>query len=1068
MEPALNPMQNSIESLRTAVIQRLELAKLSELWGKAAWTISGNDAYRNRCTVSVSVIVTLYNYATYIQHCLDSVCASHTEGLPNGFEIVVINDCSTDHSAQLVQDYLEQRSDISICLVNKLFNTGLADARNLGLKIARADHVFILDADNWIYPNCLSTLYQAIQGSAAAYGMIRRVEQATGQELSPLSYQDWDVHELIRCPYIDAMAMFDRQVLLSVGGYSLELIHHGWFGWEDYDLWLKLAQAGHQARFVAKILSEYRVHDSSMINTTNLYATAIAEHFRKKFKPLVDQYEDFDLLFGHPIDQPLSLVEQQAEQIQQLQRQIQETQQQLQNTQRQLEERQRQLQAAQAQLKQTDSTVKEQVEQIQQLQQRLQAAQARFNQQRNQLEKRIQQTEVELQFRDLELQFATAGRDQYLGRLQAIESSKFWQLRTQWLLFKNQLLGGKENPFWLPEIPFPKPVRPEPKPETVEQILQPLPQKPQKEQIPELPTETDYQRWQKLHEPRPADYQRMRETVKLLTYRPVISVVVPTYNTPEPFLREAIDSVRNQIYPNWELCIADDASTEPHVREVLEEYAAQDKRIKVVFRQENGHISQSSNSAIELATGEYIALLDHDDVLRPEALYEVVFLLNLHPEADMIYSDEDKIDEVGNRREPFFKPDWCPDSFLGRMYICHLGIYRRSIINQIGGFRVGYEGSQDYDLVLRFTEKTDQIFHIPKILYHWRIHQQSAASGPDAKPYAYTAAQKALTDALERRGEAGIVENIPGYWGHYSIRYKILEYKRVSIIILTRDLEQDLNQCLTSIFTNSSYPNYEVILISNGGTEACTPEVVQTWREREPERFQYHRLDIPFNCSKLNNYGVSKAAGKYLLFLNNDTEVITPDWIEAMVEQAQRPSIGAVGATLLYPDNTIQHAGIVMGLGALAGHVFNRLPHPSSGYFGQLLTANNYSAVTAACMMCRREVFESVGGFNEQLAVALNDVDFCLTILEKGYRNLCTPHAVLYHHESENRRHEDLSEKQVGFLEEREYIKQRWKEIYDHDPCYSPHLSRQYCDYRLRVNDIPQRDNSLNGRKDSF
>lgn len=672
-----------------------------------------------------------------------------------------------------------------------------------------------------------------------------------------------------------------------------------------------------------------------------------------------------------------------------------------------------------------------------------------------QLQQRIQQLEHELQL-------VLDERDQYRGRLLAMESSKFWQIRTWWILLKNKILGGKESPFWTLDLPdqtlLVKPaevVKPtEVKLVEVEDNQQAPKPVIKKNKPKEPPTETDYERWQKQHEPRPTDYQRMRKTVKLLAYQPVISVVMPTYNTPESFLQEAIDSVRNQIYSNWELCIADDASTEPHVREILEEYAVKDERIKAVFRQENGNISQSSNSAIELATGEYIALLDHDDVLRPEALYEVVFLLNLHPEADMIYSDEDKIDEMGNRRDPFFKPDWCPDSFLGRMYTCHLGVYRSSIINEIGRFRTGYEGSQDYDLVLRFTEKTDQIFHISKVLYHWRAHQQSVAGGSEAKPYAYEAAKKALADALERRGEVGIVKDTPNYLGHYSIRYKILENERVSIIIPTRDLGLELNQCLTSIFTKSSYPNYEVILIDNGSTELYTTEVIQFWQQQEPDRFQCHRLNIPFNFSKLNNFGVSKATGKYLLFLNNDTEVITPDWIEAMVEQAQRPSIGAVGATLLYPDRRIQHAGAILGIGALAGHAFSHFPYTSPGYFGQLITANNYSAVTAACLMCRREVFEAAGGFNERLAVALNDIDLCLTMLEKGYRNICTPHAVLYHHESKSRGHEDSPEKQKRFAKECEYMKQRWKEIYENDPCYSPHLSRQHCDYRLRVSDI--------------
>ncbi len=1037
MNPDPKPISIPIESLRSAFIQRLELAKLSELWGKEPWVVSSNAAYEQQQTASVSVIITLYNYAAYIHKCLDSVCASNTSALPNGFEILVVNDCSTDHSAQLVQDYLDKRSDIPICLVNKQFNTGLADARNLGLKLARAPYIFILDADNWIHFDCISKLYQANQGVAAAYGMIRRFDHDTGEEINLVSNQKWDVHELVRCPYIDAMAMFDRQILLSLGGYSSELIHYGWFGWEDYDLWLKLAQAEHDCRFVAEVLSEYRVHSSSMLSTTNLYADALVDYFKKKFKPLVEQYEHFDLLFGRPLEQLPTLEEQQAEQIQALQAQIQAIQQQLQHK---TEALQQQLQAAQARSKQAESISQERLVLIHQLQRQLQEAQAQLQQERRHLQQRLQQTETELQFRDLELQFATTGRDQYLGRLQAIESSKFWQLRTQWQLLKNQLLGGKESPFWQPDIPYPQPVRPEP-------VEKPAPKAAQ------LSVETTYERWQKQNEPRPADYQRMRDSLQMLASQPLISIIVPTYNTPEIFLREAIDSVINQIYPHWELCIADDASSEPHVKAVLEEYSSKDQRIKVVFRTENGHISRSSNSAIELATGEYIALLDHDDLLRPEALYEVAFLLNQHPAADMIYSDEDKLDEMGQRRDPFFKPDWCPDSFLGRMYTCHLGIYRRSIINEIGGFRVGYEGSQDYDLVLRFTEKTDQIFHIPKILYHWRIHQESAASGAAAKPYAYTAAKKALADALRRRGEPGVIHDVPNYMGHYSVRYHLNQPERVSIIIPTRDLGEDLNKCLKSIFSQSTYPDYEVILIDNGSSEPYTAEVIQNWIAREPERFSCYPLNIPFNYSKLNNYGVSKATGNYLLFLNNDTEVITSDWIEAMVEQAQRPKIGAVGALLLYPDDTIQHAGIVMGLGALAGHAFSHFPATSPGYFGQLLTPHNYSAVTAACLMCRRDVFEAVNGFDEDLAVALNDVDLCLRISEQGYRNISLPHAVLYHYESKSRGFEDSAEKQARFSKECDYMKQRWKEIYQNDPCYNIHLSREHCDYRMRIND---------------
>ncbi|CAD5961560.1 hypothetical protein PCC9214_03222 [Planktothrix tepida] len=525
---------------------------------------------------------------------------------------------------------------------------------------------------------------------------------------------------------------------------------------------------------------------------------------------------------------------------------------------------------------------------------------------------------------------------------------------------------------------------------------------------------------------------------------------MPVYNPPEIFLREAIESVLNQSYPHWEFCIADDASPSLHIKHILEEYQQQDSRIKVIFRTQNGHISATSNSALELATGEFIGLLDHDDVLTPDALYEVVSLLNQNPAADMIYSDEDKLNEKGELTGHFFKPDWCPDSFLSRMYTCHFGVYRRSIIQEIGGFRIGYEGSQDYDLVLRFTEKTDKIFHIPKILYHWRIHNSSAAGGTEAKPYAYEAAKRALQDAIDRRGEPGIVKDVSIYLGHYLVRYKILDYKRVSIIIPTRDLGEILNRCLESIFTLSIYPDYEVIVIDNGSTEEETQEILEKWQEKEPTRFRYYALDIPFNFSKINNYAVRQATGDYLLLLNNDTEVIHPDWIDAMVEQAQRRSIGAVGALLRYPDKIVQHAGVVVGIGHFAAHSHRMASETDPGYYGQVISISNYSAVTAACLMCRREVFEQVGGFDEQLAVAYNDVDFCLKLVEQGYRNIYLPHVVLYHYESKSRGYDTTPDKLERFMQEVTIMRQRWQHYVDYDPCYNPNLTLSSSNYGLR------------------
>jgi O-antigen biosynthesis protein len=558
-----------------------------------------------------------------------------------------------------------------------------------------------------------------------------------------------------------------------------------------------------------------------------------------------------------------------------------------------------------------------------------------------------------------------------------------------------------------------------------------------------------YDYWITQNTPTDEALRNMAKSVRFLAYQPLISVVMPTYNTPERFLRAAIDSVLNQAYPYWELCIADDASTEPHVRRILEDYAAKETRIKLALREQNGHIAAASNSALKLAIGEYVALLDHDDAITPDALYQVVTLLNQHPEADMIYSDEDKWDEQEKRMNPFFKPDWCPDSFLTRMYTCHLGVYRRALVEQVGGFRVGYEGSQDYDLVLRVTEQTQNIFHLPKILYHWRINAASVASSPDAKPYAYEAAVKAIADALDRRGEGGRVLTNPRYPGTYTIRYAIPKPQLVSIIIPTRDLGSVLDRCLESIFAKSTYPNYEIILIDNGSEEPETLALIKAWKRREGDRFKSYRLDVPFNFSTINNYAVAQAKGEYLLFLNNDTEVIEPDWIEAMVEQAQRESIGAVGALLLYPDETIQHAGVVLGIGGIGGHSHKHFPATHPGYFNQVLLTSNYSAVTAACLMCRREVFEAIGGFDEQLSVAFNDVDLCLKMQEKGYQNIYLPHVKLYHHESKSRGYEDTPEKIRRFEKETAVMKRKWNQLLQQDPCYNPNLTKEREDFTL-------------------
>jgi GT2 family glycosyltransferase len=466
-------------------------------------------------------------------------------------------------------------------------------------------------------------------------------------------------------------------------------------------------------------------------------------------------------------------------------------------------------------------------------------------------------------------------------------------------------------------------------------------------------------------------------------------------------------------------------------------------------RTENGHISRASNDALAMATGEYIALLDHDDVLAAEALFSFVSLLNRHPEADFVYSDEDKIDDNGVRSGPFFKPDWSPDSFLTRMYTSHLAMFRRSLVAELGGFRVGFEGSQDYDLVLRLTEKTDHIFHVPEVLYHWRIHPGSVTSGSDAKPYAYEAAIKALNEAMVRRGEGGRIEHLGDDLGNYVARYEIRRPGKVSVIIPTRDLASDVETCVESIFARTTYPDYEIIILDNGSVKPETKRLFERLLRTEPDRFRVVRHDVPFNYSAINNYAAAQANGEYLLFLNNDTEVLVDDWMTLMVEQAQRESIGAVGAKLVYGDGTVQHAGVIIGIGGIAGHAFRNYRSSADGYFNFLRTANNYSAVTAACLMMRRAVFEQIGGFDEELAVAYNDVDLCLRIGQAGFRIIYLPYVELRHYESKSRGYDTTTEQEDRDQHERIIMQRKWNITQYVDPCYNPNLTLEREDFSI-------------------
>jgi O-antigen biosynthesis protein len=553
----------------------------------------------------------------------------------------------------------------------------------------------------------------------------------------------------------------------------------------------------------------------------------------------------------------------------------------------------------------------------------------------------------------------------------------------------------------------------------------------------------NYQAWIRLYdEIRDSDRRAIAAAIRRMDCPPLISVVMPVYKTPERYLREAIESVRQQLYPHWELCIADDASPSPYIRAVLDAYRTIDARIKVCFRNTNGHIAAASNSALALAEGAFVALLDHDDVLPEHALYVVAATLAANPQLDLLFSDEDKIDDDGRRFDPYFKSDWNPDLMLSQNMFCHLGVYRRSLIEEIGGFRLGYEGSQDYDLVLRASARTtpQRIGHIPHILYHWRAAPGSTALRPDEKDYAADTARRAIADHLQQGGIAAQVgaAKVPHL---HRVRYALPDPPpRVSVIIPTRDRVDLLRPCVEGVLHHTDYCDIEILIVDNRSERRATRAFFAEL-EGEP-RVRILRYDRPFNYAAINNYAAAQATGSLLCLLNNDIEVIEPGWLAEMVSHAARPRVGAVGAMLYYPDDRIQHAGVIVGLGGVAGHAHLRRPRGDGGYFGRAALLQNLSAVTAACMVVPKAVYREVGGLDqENLGVAFNDTDLCLRIRERGYLIVWTPHAELYHHESASRGSDLDPDKIDRFWREIEYMRAAWNGTLDHDPYYNSNLA---------------------------
>lgn len=560
----------------------------------------------------------------------------------------------------------------------------------------------------------------------------------------------------------------------------------------------------------------------------------------------------------------------------------------------------------------------------------------------------------------------------------------------------------------------------------------------------------DYTEWVRRYDTiTPEILTALQSKINALQATPTISIAMPTYNANRDWLAQAIDSVKQQVYPHWQLCIADDASTDEDIKAYLREVSQSDERIKVMFRETNGHISAATNSALEMATGEWIAFLDHDDIIPPHALAYMALAIAAQPDVQMLYSDEDKIDENGKRSDPYFKTDWNIDLFYSHNLVTHLALYRRELIQKTGGLRDEYAGAQDYDLVLRVIEhiQPEQIAHVPFILYHWRAHAGSTATADlNIKPYAMLAGERALNAHFKRKGISARAQFI----GHgFRARYKLPDVQpTVSIIIPTRNAVDLVRTCIESVKARTIYKNYEIVLMDNGSDD---PEALAYFAElaKEPN-FMLVRDDSPFCYSAINNQAAAKAHGEILCFLNNDIEVINPDWLNELVSHACRPGVGAVGARLLYPTGMLQHAGIVLGIGGWAGHAHKGFSSLAHGHVGRATLISSFSAVTGACLAVQRKHFEAVGGFDDvNLRVACNDVDLCLKFTELGLHNIYTPFASLYHHESATRGYEDTPEKKARFQKEVDYMWQRWPDLMARDPAYSPNLTLDHEDFSL-------------------
>lgn len=1009
------------------VMHRLHKEQVSAIKGKEMEVIHRKIVESSKKAIKghdnspmVSVIIPTYNRPEMLKDALMSVLSQTY----NSFEIIVVNDAGKD-VAEVIDSL---NSEGKIIYLQHKDNRGLPAARNMGLKAARGKYIAYLDDDDIYYPDHLETLVSLLeteQNYKVAYTDSNYVfqERITDRYVTVskkvLYSQDFDRQRLLVSNFIPVLNLMHRKDLIDRAGlFDEKLGAH-----EDWDMWLRFSQYSNFYH-IKKITAEVRFRtDGTTITSKNRMP------FLKTARIIHKRYSHF--VTDEKIVESQNIVEWSlAKEV-------------VTRAEKSVLENSYLIDIAEALIQQKDTHIEN-----------LAAA--------------IRDKDAHLG----NLEAATRDKDVHIGNLDAharnldaalnnIYNSHGWKVllayyrvrdkifphgtrrrricklglkgfrvlvcgrnqRYQLILRGMQIISNEGwKSFW-----YKYKIRTQ-----------------NKNYLSEFNDVDDkYKDWMIVNEPNVQDLVKQRQEASTLKYRPRISILTPVWNPDIRWLKSAIESVINQTYDNWELCLVDGCSKNTHIKKLLAKYSMEDPRIKVKFLSENKGIAGNSNEALYLATGEFIVLMDHDDELAPFALHEIVKILNDNNELDFMYSDEDIIDAKGQRREPSFKPGWSLDLFLSWMYTCHLGSYRKKLIEEIGGFRPGYEGSQDYDLLLRLIEKTDRIYHIPKVLYHWRTVPQSAAGrNTDAKPYAHIAGKKAINDYLHRNSiEAEVLDGeTPGL---YRVKRRINSNPLVSIIVLTRDNHIILQNCINSILQKTVYDNYEVIIVDNQSQESET--IIYLNEIQKHDKISVLKYDKPFNFSAINNFAVSQSKGEHILLLNNDTEVINEDWLPAMLEHSQRTEVGAVGAKLLFPDNRIQHCGVIIGIAGVAGHAH----YGSSYHMGRPSVIGNYSAVTAACFMLRKVVFNEIGGFDENLAVLYNDVDLCLRIRQRNYLIVYTPYATLYHYESATK----IDTKPFDpYPRDTNYFKNKWDEVIKKgDPYYNPNLTLDRTDFSFKT-----------------